>query len=128
MLVTDFIITLLIALVVATIFVLLLGWRRAGEEAVWPALLFFFALVWLGSWTIGRWVTPFGPTYWGAPVLTFVFFALMVAFVLMATVPVRPRTAVGPGRPESAAPEVVAFGVFFWVALLILIVGLFMTY
>lgn len=132
MLVAELAIALFIAIVLAALFVFAFGWGRSDTDQGWPALLFFFLIVWMGAWALGPWVTPFGPLFWGVPVLTFFFIALLFALVLAAAVPARsrrPYPAGGPSRvDEEARAAALGFGVFFWVLLLVLLVALVARY
>jgi hypothetical protein len=125
----DLVVTFTIALMVSVVFVLLLGWGRRPSNELWPLLLFLFSIIWFGSWTLGRWIVPFGPGFWGAPVLTFTFLALLIGFIIAAAVPQRRRTmVVAATEPTPASEATVAFGVFFWLAMLMLVVALIATY
>lgn len=131
MLVAELAVTLFIGMVLAALFVFAFGWGRSDTDQAWPALLFFFLIVWMGAWALGAWVTPFGPLFWGVPVLTFFFIALLFALVLAAAVPAGPRRpypAAGPPRVDEEASAALGFGVFFWVLLLALLVALVARY
>jgi len=75
----------------------------------------------VGSCRVGRWLIPLGPTFWGAPVLTFTALTLLIAFVTAAMAPVVRRPTVPP-------PVAVALGLFLRPAMLMLALALVAAY
>jgi len=112
------------AVLLSALLVGLFGWRYPGREEPWPAVLFFFLVLFLATWAAGLWVSPVvvgaGGGYW----LTFFVIAVLLALLLAATAPPRrpPRTArEAAEEAQSAAAAQAVFGVFFWILILGLI-------
>jgi hypothetical protein len=128
---------LLIALVFGIILAALLTYplRREGPGPV-GGLVFFFLLLFLAIWAGGRWLRPAGPPVYGVSWLGFLFVGILVALILAAAVPPR-RPPVRPAEPAAETPSgevgpagaaAVTLGVFFYVALLALLVVLILGY
>lgn len=85
----EILISLVIALVLAAIFVPLLGWRRPGaaEDEATLTFVFFFALVFLITLAGGAWLMPAGPTAWGVAWFTFLVVGVITALLLAAVAP-----------------------------------------
>jgi hypothetical protein len=122
---------LVIALVLTLILVPLMGWRRPGYEADWSTAVFVFLLLFLFAWAGGVWLTPFGPTLFNVYWLPFVVVALAYALLLLAAAPPRfpgkrSRGTVSNASVEAEREEVAAtaFGLFFWVLAVALIIAL----
>lgn len=133
MLVVDLMVTLLVALLIGSVFVFAFGWGGDDRGGAWSALLFFVLIVWIATWAVGGWVTPVGPLVWGAPVVTFLLLAIVFALVLAAAAPARPRrryTAGVPPAPADRAEESAAlgYGIFFWILFSVLLVALVARY
>ncbi|HVS11531.1 MAG TPA: hypothetical protein VMS76_16805 [Planctomycetota bacterium] len=132
----QFLFALCIALILTLLFVPTAGWRRGryreGDAAA--AILFFFLILFLASWTGGIWLAPFGPLAWGVPWLSFLLVALVVALILAAVPPYRGgrRRAVPATSPPAAeeAGEAIAagLGIFFWALLVTLAIAIFLAY
>jgi len=112
-----------IALLFSFIFVGALGWRRGGEP-VWPALLFVLLILFPMFWLTSLWVEPVGPVYLGVAWIPIILVALIVMLIIAAAVPPRPRRAAVATAPEEETAADVAFGIFFWVLLIVLVLGI----
>ena len=136
MLWTDIAFALLIALILAAVFVPLLGWRRPGDTigdeleedaAGWgAAFLFFFLIVFLFTVAAGLWLEPVGPVAWGVPWLGFLFIGILVALLLAAAAP-PPRRGPRPmeGTEEQLdIEEAAGLGLFFWLLIFVLVITL----
>lgn len=132
---TSILVALAIAIVITLVLVGLLGWRRPGAVGTESAVLsgvFFFVLLFLGTWALGVWITPYGPLAFGVPWLGWLAVALLITLLLGVASPGRsarrtrastPGTATTAG--ELAASDVAAagFGILFWALVIALIVG-----
>lgn len=104
--------------------------RAAGGDtaavAVGSLFLFFFVILFLASWAGGLWLQPFGPAVWGVAWLPFVLVGIFVALLLAAAAsPGRYPSATGPvERDAPAAAAALAFGVFFWLLVIGLLVAI----
>ncbi len=121
---TGLIYFLAIALIISAIFSF--GFRRRGP---WGRFWVFFIILFLAIWASDIWLPPTGP-YWGGihwfPPLAV---GILLALILAAATPPemreneRPERASGSAPPNPEPPGYVALGVFFWIFLIILIVG-----
>lgn len=115
MLITDFFLVFIIALVIGVIFAF--GLRRGGP---WPGVLWFFLILFVGTWALGGLFRPFGPPvgdiYW----VPYLSAALLIALLLAATTPLRPPPASEETRAveREGAQLAVGLGVFFWLMLI----------
>jgi hypothetical protein len=121
----ELLIALLISVSVAVLFVPLLGWRRpGGDEGALMAFLFFFFLIFLAALAGGMWIRPVGPTAWGVSWLGYLMVALVVALLLAAVSPPKPRRERGLGGSRTAGGEATmpaGLGTFFWILMLLLL-------
>jgi len=125
---------LLFAFVFALVLSWLLGvifrWQPPGVRGYWSSLLFLFAILFLGSWAGGVWLTPFGPTAWGIIWLPFVLTGFIVALVLLAVVPNRRPRNVDEAEEQAdlqAGTEGIV-GVTFWILIIALIISIVAHY
>ena len=133
----DFAVAFLVAGTMTWILVGLAGWRtpRAPDAALWPSLVFVFAVGMVLIWAGGAWLTPFGPALFGAHWAPFVVVGVVFGLVLAATGAAQrpPRT----GRENQAQQEVDTqvdfaarsiFGVFFWILVAVVFSALLVRY
>ena len=122
--VIEFIIVLFIALFIASIF--FYGFRSRGP---WGAFWVFLLILFLSAWVGRLWIAPAGPVIWGFAWLPVIFFVLIIALAIAVASPREEertvdyedtRTEVTEGDRQAAA----AFGIFFWILLLILIAAI----
>lgn len=106
--VVELAIVLIVTLVVGFLFAFLL--RRTGP---WPRLIWFFILLFLGTWAVGVWARPFGPAIWGVDWVPFVVGAMVIAMFLAAVSPV-PVVNAG----ERVEAILTGITVFFWFLLM----------
>jgi hypothetical protein len=136
MFIVDLLTALFVAGVFSALFIPLFGYGRDKTTTAWAGISFFFLIVWLVTWSLAVWVTPFGPTVYGAAVMPFLLIGLIAALVLAAaTTRNEPRkriggraTAGGPALEEQDGGGAVLFGAFFWILMLVLIAALFARY
>ena len=131
----DLAFAFIIALVFTVILVALLGWRRPGYEATWRTAFFVFLLLFLFAWAGGVWLAPFGPAFYNVYWVPFVVIAVLYALLLLAAAPPRlpgsrtrattTNTAVQAEREDVAAE---AFGLFFWILAVLLLLAVVMFY
>lgn len=124
----DFLIVLTIALLIASAFGM--GRRRysAGLD-----LVMFFLLLFLATWALGGWLRPVGPVLWGTYWVPYIFVALLIALLLAAALAAPngrvPRTRTEQREEAQAeAPVAVAFGMFFWIFLIVAVVAIAASY
>jgi hypothetical protein len=112
----DILLAVGIAAVLTLVFAL--GLRRRGP---WSSILLFFLVVFLGAWTASVWIPPIGPpmfgVFWVSPLLV----ALILALLLAAAFPARPRRT---RREEinlqkKEVPVVVRIDAFFIILLVV---------
>jgi len=122
-----FLFALLVAVALGHVF----GRRGPGPLA---GLLFFFVLLFFAIWAGGLWMAPLGPPVWGAPWLSFLLVALFLFFLFAALTPAAPRPPrrdIKTGKPIMEEADVLAsvvMGVFFWLAVIMLIVAIVFGY
>ena len=116
----------LFALVFSSILGWGLGWRHpARADAAGVSILFLFVILLVVMWAGAAWLPPLGPAFYGTSWLTILIVGLVVSLLVLAvSMPVRRRTI--PRETEiKAEQEAAAFGVFFWVLILgLLILGI----
>lgn len=126
--IAEFIILILIAVVIGSIFYY--GFKRGGP---WN-LLWVFLILFLVAWAGRLWIAPAGPVYWGYAWLPVIFWVLLIALLIAAASPEEDhRTAQRNPEDREEVAETggkTAFGTFFWLLFLalitIILVGLFM--
>ena len=116
----DLLFALAIGLLLTVIFSA--GFRRTGPWGLWWV---FLLIVFLAAWTGAVWVRPIGAPLFGVNWLPLVFMGVLFALLLAAIPPATPpRTrAQAVAQAETEEAVAVAFGAFFW----ILLVGLLVT-
>jgi hypothetical protein len=119
MIYVDFLFSLIVSLILTSIFVLIL--RRKGFRSNY---FFFFAIILLASWAGGIWLQPVGPRLWGAYLLSFLIVGLIFALLLGASIlPRSRRSTVELVKDEQKAMEkevLTVLGGFFWILLIFL--------
>lgn len=121
----EFTVVLFMALIVASIF--FYGFRSRGP---WSAFWVFLLILFLAGWAGRLWVTPAGPLLWGygwLPVLVFVFIVALLIAVASPSEDTTTRDEISRSRRRATEPgtEVgAAFGIFFWVLLILLITAI----
>jgi hypothetical protein len=119
------------ALILSSLLTWGLGWRHpGGSDAVGASLMFLFLVLLFAMLAGGIWIRPWGPVVWGSPWLALLLIGLFVSLLVLAIAAPGPRP---PRTPTEAAVQrqgataaATAFGVFFWVlvlGLLIAVVG-----
>lgn len=126
--VVEFIWALIVALVVGTLFAFL--FRRTGP---WEGMIWFFIVLFFGTWAFGIWIEPIGPAAWGdVSLLPFVFAALFIALLVLAATPAeredwrRRKSHEGvTDRPtEAGVRAVTAVNVFLWAVILVALIAI----
>jgi hypothetical protein len=127
-----FIADLLTALIIATL--IMIPFYLLGRVGPWNGWLWFSLVLFLFTWVGGAWVGPYGPTFLGFSWLPFLFFGLIFAFLMAASVlPRPPRTQRGvieqaQEKREDETMTAMALGFFFWILLAGLIAALVIHY
>jgi len=87
-----FLIHLLFALVISLLFTAIFaaGFRRHRSKG---GLAFYFILLFIATWAIGIWISPFGPTIMGAFLLPFLISGFLFALLLTALMPPLPPSS-----------------------------------
>jgi hypothetical protein len=121
----DFLFALAIGLLLTVIFGA--GFRRTGPWGAWWA---FLLIVFLAAWVGGVWVRPIGAPLFGVNWLPLLFMGALFALLLASVVPASPpRTrAEAVVRAETEEAVAVAFGAFFWILLVGLLVAVLLGY
>ena len=103
MFITQVLLGLLVALLLAGVFVPVLGWRPRGDGSVtagWAFFMFFVGLF-LVTWAGGVWLAPLGPTLYGAPWVGFLIVGLVAALLAAVLTPASPPTPGGEFVPRN---------------------------
>jgi hypothetical protein len=128
----EFLMALIIALFLIFLFALFTHRRERKKGLFWVFIMLFFA-----TWAGGVWLTPLGPTLWGAHWLAFVVVGMTLLLILLITLP--------PGAPRGRQETLdmlerierekemekfthVTLGALFWLLLCILIIALLFRY
>lgn len=128
----DVLFILLIAFVFSVFMTGSAGWTHPRDQSAVSGTIFLFLVFGLLIWAVSVWIEPAGPEVlgfaWAAPLVTGLILALLL---LAVSVPSRTSDeekitkSSGVLRPSSGPPGR-AFGVFFWillVALVLLLLG-----
>jgi flagellar biosynthesis protein FliQ len=123
---------LIFALFFALLFVVLFG-RGFRLRGPWKRFSLLFAVVFLATWAGGVWLTPVGPVLWGGYWLPFLIVGLVVSLLLAATVAAESDESTVElvdveQKEEDKKAIVTALGVFFWVLVVALVVGIVIRY
>lgn len=125
----EIVVVLILALLFSLVLVGLLGWRRVAGEPPWPAAVMMFLILFLALWLTELWVRPVGPqlvgVYW-VPVIVVGLVVVLIAATLIPPRRGRPVIELGSPAPETATSF--AFGVFFWLLLILLIASIVAGY
>ncbi len=118
MIALEILLALIVALLIAA---LLVGPGRRRAPGPLSGFVFMFILLFAIVWAAGVWVAPSGPTLWGVSWLMFLAAGLVLALLFAALL--RPAT---PGEaaavePPPAGEMATAFGLFFWLLLIVLL-------
>lgn len=121
MLLSQFFVALVLALLVVLVFSLM------GRRGPWGAIWWFFLVVFLGAWAVGAWAAPVGPLVWNVTWIPFLFGALIFALLMAALPePPPPRSAPELTAEEGAAEESAAtVGLFFWLLIVVFLAAIF---
>lgn len=125
-----------IVLVLATVAMVVLAATSARYRA-WPTAMWFFILIFLGTWALGAWFEPVGypvaGSYWVSFAMAAVLLTLFVAAVTAASGEPRSGTSASPATapPEEEVPTA-ALGclvnLFFWLFVLAALVSIVGSY
>jgi hypothetical protein len=127
MLIAEFFIALIIAILLAVFFAAVLGWKRPGRSGIGPALVFLFLLLFLTTWAVGSWIQPFGPMLWGAYWLPYLFVGLIFALFIVSLIP-PPRSSRRPPLSREESETETALGGFLWILVVIFVVAIIVHY
>jgi len=124
-----FLADILFALCMAMLFTLVfaVGLRRTGP---WANIRIFFLVVFLAAWAGGLWISPAGPVFIGIAWLPILLFSFLLAVLLASfTPPQRPEPKVETiTEVKDKETAVRAFGAFFWILLIGLVVIILLGY
>ncbi len=119
----EFIVVVVLAILVATIF--FYGFKSRGAAKAFWILLF---ILFLAGWAGRLWINPAGPVLWGYAWLPVFFFVFIIALLIALASPGDSQKAArntrlresqtGVTEPEEEAGA--AFGILFWVLILFL--------
>ncbi len=128
MIIMDIFVILILTLILTGIFAA--GFRRQGFGAV---LLLFFLILFLGTWTAGAWIPPFGPYGWGVPWLAYLIFGIILALILAALLPpgCPQRPARGAKEEIEVQPEaetITPGDALVWILLTALVIAIVISY
>jgi hypothetical protein len=117
-----------IALLLSLLVVGGFNWRHTEDQAAWHALLFILLILFPILWLADVWVQPAGPViadvYW----LPLLVVGLIVVLILAALIPPQPRRRVVQQPAAAEVATYTAFGIFFWILMILLLVGIVAGY
>lgn len=126
MILIDLTFVLLFALILSSFLGWGLGWRHpARGDALGHSLGFLFVILMLSMWAGSSWLPPWGPVWHGTPWLNLLLIGSLVSALLLATVtPARRPRSVREATEQEEKALIVgsAFGLFFWLLIIGLIV------
>ena len=107
-------------------------WRHpSSADAIGASIVFLFLVLLLTMWAAGAWLPPFGPVMYGTSWLGLLLVGVLVALLLLAVgAPAPPPPTPGEAAEEAreAAAVGTAFGLFFWIRVVGLLVAAIVGY
>ena|ERR1041385_5052155 len=88
----------------------------------------FFLVIFLASWAGQLWIAPVGPAFLGVAWVPLFFISLLAAMLLMAASTPLPENFSKTKAEEIEKVSATALGIFFWIALLLFIISIFLGY
>ncbi|MFP4458707.1 MAG: hypothetical protein ACLFSQ_03840 [Candidatus Zixiibacteriota bacterium] len=122
----ELILALIIALLMTAIFGI--GIRRHRGASI---IAIFFFIIFLGTWAVGLWARPFGPTVGQVSWLPFLVAGFFFALILTAIIPpsrFKTRTVFLEKQAEEDVNVILTFDFFFWIVLILLIAAIVIAY
>lgn len=121
----DLLFILLFALLLSSILAWGFGWRHpAAGDAVGTSAIFLFFILLFMMWSIGSWMQPFGAVAYGTRWLGLLLVGIFVSLLMLAVAaPVRRART-----PRQSAAATSAFGAFFWILVLALLIAGALSY
>jgi hypothetical protein len=124
----DFVIVMIFALVV-----MLALAATANRYRAWPVALWFFVLIFLGTWMLGAWFEPIGPRLLGFRWASFALVAIVLALIIAAVEGPPTKSPSGPatGPPDYEVPVAgmgCVLSVFFWLFVIVAVVTITARY
>jgi hypothetical protein len=93
----------------------------------WPAAVWFFLLLFFGTWALGAWLQPIGPTLWGTRWVPYVIAAVGISLLLAAaTVLHADRDAIHSAEERVALQ--VTTRAYLWAAIAVSVVAIALRY
>ena len=83
----EMLVAFFVALVLAVLLSISMGWRGPSQKRYWPAMLFFFLILFFTSWAGGLWITPMGPQVLGVQWVPYIVIGFFVALLIFALMP-----------------------------------------
>ncbi len=112
----------LFAALIAFLFTILLGgrYKRLGP---WSRIEAFFVILFLATWGVSLWITPYGPLLFGVRWLSMLIVAAIFA-LLLASWPASPPRSANEAleRANEQAGLERSVNAFFWVLVVVLII------
>lgn len=128
----DLIFVMVFALILSSILGWGFGWRHpAHGDAIGASFLFLFLVLFFAMWAIGGWLPPWGPVVYETPWLGLLLVGIFVSLILLAAVTPARRRPSPAEAVEEAREEVVAataFGIFFWILMIGLLIAVAARY
>jgi hypothetical protein len=116
-----------LALIITAVFAL--GFKYRGP---WGRIWAFFLIIFLVIWAAGLWIRPAGLVSFGVAWVPLFFVGVIFALIVSAAAPPSNRKTIQDSRkvdPEAGQkPSVVAFSIYFWMVMLILVVAIVVGY
>jgi hypothetical protein len=102
---------------------LTIGRLRAGAL---PAAVWFFLLLFFGTWAVGAWLQPIGPRMWGTYWVPYVIAAVGISLLLAAGATIFGGSP-HPPQEERAAVKATTYA-YVWTAILFALVAIAVRY
>jgi hypothetical protein len=100
------------------------------DRLPWGSFWLFLLIVFLGTWAVGAWITPFGPTLFDVAWLPFLLIGLFITILLFAAIPAppEPRTIEQARETQEERSALAGLTIFFWITLVFAIVAIVLAY
>jgi hypothetical protein len=123
-----------IALLLLVVFLPVFGWRRPARQGGTSGLTVLFVLLFLFVWFGGVYAAPLGPVLFDVYWVPFVLVGVLYLLLVLAIVPPHEATRRDSferspeAETERSEAAIGAFGAFFWVLAILLVVALIANY
>ncbi len=126
----EILFVLILTLALSAALVGLLDRRAPGPAS---GLLFFFAVLFLATWTLGVWIGPIPFARWGGGWLTYTVVSMLILLLIVTIIPSGGTLKASTDEGKEAAKEeakatAVAAGLWFWSLVILLLASILVSY